>query len=68
MVERCEEAQAVVPLEQRLFDLHLAAGHGAAGGKTLGEGQELCSGFHLVSDHLKTLLPRVWSCTHTVGL
>lgn len=68
MVESCEEPQAVVPLEQCLFDLHLPAWERPAGGEALRPGQELGSGFDLVPDHLQTLLLCVRSCTNAAAL
>jgi len=68
VVERGEEPQAVRPVEQRPFDLHLAARQRLAGGEALRPRQELVTGVHLVSDHLQTLLLRNWSRADAVGL
>lgn len=68
MVERGEETQPVISLEQSSFDLHLPARQWPAGCKALWAGQELRPGFDFVSDHLKALLSRIRSCAHTMGL
>lgn len=68
MIERCEETQAVIPLKQCLFDLHLPARQRVAGREALRPGQKLHPGRNFVLYCLQALLPCTRSCTHTVGL
>lgn len=68
MIERCEETQAVIPMKQGLFDLHLPAWQRSAGRKALWAGQKLHPGGDFVFYCLQALFLCTWSCTHTVGL
>lgn len=68
MIERCEETQAVIPMKQGLFNLHLPAWQRPAGRKALWAGQKLHPGGDFVFNCLQALFLCTWSCTHTVGL
>lgn len=68
MIKCSKEAEAFIPLEKWLFNLHLPPWEWSAGSKPLGLWQKFISGLDLVPDNLKALLLRCRSCANTMRL